>query len=142
LSLKDDEKLGYGLNLKITSEECICPNLEVIMLPFPITLALKTKMLNTYTTEYHMQNNSHWISSIIKINANQSNLTHWYYFVYSYSMQEVVTTITLFEAITMFCRTNNILQNIFNFSLNVRIILQNIVSPAEHCYGFEYYYDF
>jgi hypothetical protein len=40
-------------------------------------------------------------------------------------------------SIIVFCGTHNILWNIFTFILNVGIILQNIISSTEHCYGYE-----
>ena len=51
----------------------------------------------------------------------------------------VVTTrvekdIILSKIKTMLCGINNILHNIFHIRLNMENILQNIVSPIEHCY--------
>ena len=40
----------------------------------------------------------------------------------------------------MFRGTDSILLNIPPFGMNVRNVLQNIVSPTEHCYGHEYCY--
>ena len=37
----------------------------------------------------------------------------------------------------MLCGTDNITLDIPSFRLNVKNILQNIVSPLEHCYGVE-----
>jgi hypothetical protein len=72
--------------------------------------------------------------------------------------QDSASHITLFRAITMFCRIDTILQNIHHiqyeceeyyvgltlfykilltFSLNAVNIMLNIVSPVEHCYGSE-----
>ena len=48
---------------------------------------------------------------------------------------------TLFTSITMLCVTDNILRNIPSFMLIVGNILHNIVSPIEHCYGSELYYE-
>ena len=45
--------------------------------------------------------------------------------------------ITLFRCITMFPATNNILQNISTSIMNVENIPPNVVSPTEHCYGYE-----
>ena len=36
--------------------------------------------------------------------------------------------------------TDNTMQNIPSFNLNVRNIPYNIVNPIEHCYEFEYCY--
>ena len=40
----------------------------------------------------------------------------------------------------MFRGTDIILLNIPPFGMNVRNVLQNIVSPTKHCYGHEYCY--
>ena len=49
---------------------------------------------------------------------------------------------TSFRSITMFCGTDIILQNIPSFTLNAKNILQNTVSPTEHCYGCEECYEY
>jgi hypothetical protein len=54
-----------------------------------------------------------------------------YFFMYAYEPT------TLCSAITMFSRTDIILQNIFTFKLNVTNIPHNIVNMTEHCYGYE-----
>ena len=37
----------------------------------------------------------------------------------------------------MFCRIDNGLWNILHVQYECENIMQNIVSPAKHCYGFE-----
>ena len=57
-----------------------------------------------------------------------------------YYFHLIFVFITLFRSITMFRGTDSILLNIPPFGMNVRNVLQNIVSPTEHCYGHEYCY--
>ena len=47
----------------------------------------------------------------------------------------------LFIPITMFFGTDDTMRSIPSFMLNVRNIWHNIVSPIEHCYGYEQCYD-
>ena len=43
--------------------------------------------------------------------------------------------ITLFKAIIVFCRTDGVMWNIPHIQSKCEDILQNVVSPAKHCYG-------
>jgi hypothetical protein len=49
----------------------------------------------------------------------------------------VIIHITLFRAIPVFCGTNSIMWNISHIQFECENILQDVVSPAEHCYDYE-----